>query len=124
MAWNFALTGRALLLHRGEEAAWRTSVCRFPPVTIRRLILQPLDSFCPSRGRVGTPLIEPSPSATFPLANTEVSAGKKTKQGWEEKPFGPNYALDNTVAWKEKKGVKKKYSIIVMSDFHYMYVQV
>lgn len=37
-------------------------------------------------------------------------------KGWEMKPFGPNYALEDTVAWKRN-------FIIAMTNFHYMYIR-
>lgn len=56
-------------------------MCRFPPVTIRRLNHQPLDNFSPNRGRVGTPLVESSLSMMFPMADAEVSAVENKGEG-------------------------------------------
>lgn len=114
------------LLHREEEAAWRKSVCRFPPVAIRRLIHQPLDSFCPSRGRVGTPLrLTLSISdATTGTRYTEGSAGKNKGEGLENEALWSDLCIRQHCCMKRKKRGGRGYSIIVMSDFHYMYVQV
>lgn len=85
--------------------------------------------FSPNRGRVGTPLVESSPSMTFPMANAVVSAIENKGEGSTHEGLG-NEALWSKLCIRQhccmigkKRQKKKNCFIIVMSDFHYMYVQ-